>query len=73
MISGVKHGYLTIPSLKVLLFVEPDAPSVTLHRRKSEGGFAIETHSGLETTIPLPEIDASLPLSEVYERVDFAP
>lgn len=65
-----RDAYLTIPSLKVLIFVEPDSASVTLHRRKSEGGFAIERHSGLETIIPLPEIEASLPLADLYERVE---
>lgn len=67
-----RDAYFIIPSLKVLIFVEPDSPFVTLHRAKPEGGFAIERHSGLETTIPLPEIDASLPLAEIYERVSFA-
>ena len=64
-------AYLTIPSLKVLLFVEPDAPSVTLHRRQPDGEFGIELHSGIEAVIPLPEIEASLPLADVYERVEF--
>lgn len=67
-----RDAYLTIPSLKVLLFVEPDFPAVTVHRRKCEGGFALEYHSTLESTIHLPEIDASLPLAELYERVEFA-
>jgi Uma2 family endonuclease len=68
---GEKRGaYLTISSLKVLLFVEPDSASVTLHRRKPEGGFTIERHSGLNSTIPLAEIEVSLPLAELYERVE---
>jgi Uma2 family endonuclease len=66
-----RDAYLTIPSLKVLIFVEPDAPSVTLHRAKPGGGFTLERHSGLDAIIPLPEIEAALPLSEVYERVAF--
>jgi Uma2 family endonuclease len=66
-----RDAYLTMPSLKVLLFVELDAPSVTVHRRKPEGGFGIEHHQGLENTIPLPEIGAWLPLAGLYERVDF--
>lgn len=66
-----RDAYLTIPSLKVLLFVEPDAPSVTLHRRLREGGFAIERHIGLDAVIPLPEIEASLSLADIYERVGF--
>jgi len=65
-----RDAYLTIPSLKVLLFVETETPLVILHRRKPEGGFAIESHAGLDAVIPLPEIEASLPLAALYERVD---
>lgn len=68
-----RDAYLTIPSLKVLLFVEPEIPAVTLHRRLPEGGFTIERHSGLDAIIPLPEIEASLSLAGIYERVEFAP
>lgn len=56
-----RDAYLTIPSLKVLLFVEPDTPEVITYRRKSDGGFEAERHIGLETTIPLPEIEATPP------------
>lgn len=66
-------AYPTIPSLEVLLYVEPDIPFVTLHRRRAEGGFAIEHHSGSDAVIPLPEIEAQLALADLYERVDFAP
>ncbi|MES2659037.1 MAG: Uma2 family endonuclease [Verrucomicrobiota bacterium] len=65
-----RDAYLTISTLKVLLFVEPDSPAVTLYRRKAEGGFDIERHTGLESTIPLPEIEATLPLADLYERVE---
>ena len=64
-----RDAYLTLPSLKVLIFVEPEFPSVTVHRAKAEGGFDVERHSGLEASVPLPEIEAFLPLSEIYERV----
>jgi Uma2 family endonuclease len=49
-----RDAYLTLPSLKVLMFVEPEKPSVSLHRRKSGGGFAIEHHVGMDAVIPLP-------------------
>jgi Uma2 family endonuclease len=68
-----RDAYLTIPSLKLLLFVESDSVAVTLHRRRPEGGFAVEYHSGHDNTIPLPEIDATLSLAELYERVEVAP
>lgn len=67
-----RDAYLAIPSLRVLLFVEPDSPLVTLHRRRPDGGFAVEHHAGPEALIPLPEIDASLALADLYERVEAA-
>jgi Uma2 family endonuclease len=67
-----RDAYLTLPSLKVLIFVEPEKPSVNLHRRKSGGGFAIKHHLGLDAVIPLPEIDASLALADLYDRVELA-
>jgi len=66
-----RDAYLTLPSLKVLMFVEPEKPSVSLHRRKSGGGFAIEHHVGLDAVIPLQEIDASLALVDLYDRAEF--
>jgi Uma2 family endonuclease len=64
-----RDAYLTISSLKVLMFVESEIPRVNLYRRKPEGGFAFESHVGLDAVIPLPEIEASLPLAALYERV----
>jgi Uma2 family endonuclease len=66
-----RDAYLSIPSLKVLLFAESDSPSVLVYRRKAGGGFTMEEYEGIESTIPLPEIDAGLPLAELYERVEF--
>lgn len=65
-----RDAYLTISTLKVLLLVEPDSPSVIVYRRKPEGGFAAEQYSGLDNTIALPEIDAALSLADLYERVE---
>ena len=66
-----RDGYLAIASLKVLMLVEPDAPSVRLYRRKPEGGFSCELYEGLESVVPLPEIGAELGLAEIYDRVSF--
>lgn len=59
--------YLRIPALKVLILVESEAVAATVHRRNAEGGFAVEYHSGADAVIPLPEIEAELPLAELYE------
>jgi Uma2 family endonuclease len=67
-----KDAYLTIPSLGVYLLVEQETPMVTVFRR-TEHGFVREVYEGLDAVVPLPEIEASLPLAEVYEAVEFHP
>lgn len=66
-----RDAYLTIPSLKVLVLVESDLPRVLVYRRRAEGGFGIEEYNGIEATIELPEVQAALPLRELYEGVSF--
>lgn len=67
-----RDAYLTIPSLKALLFVETETPSVTVYRRVPEGGFTIERHAGPDAAIDLPEIGVTLPLPDLYDSVEFA-
>ncbi len=66
------QAYLAIESVKTVLLIEPDRPSVTVYRRRADGtpGFDAEAYGKLQASIPLPEVDASLPLHELYERVD---
>ncbi|MFC0018426.1 Uma2 family endonuclease [Roseibacillus persicicus] len=63
------EAYLSLPSLRAILLIEPDFPHVTLHRRNSSGEFTIEVFKSLETEIPLPEIDVSLPMTRLYDRI----
>ncbi|HQW29917.1 MAG: hypothetical protein KA152_01680 [Verrucomicrobiales bacterium] len=57
-----------IASLKRLLFVDPDMMTVALHRRQSEGAFALEVFSTLNDTIPLPEMGVELSLADIFEE-----
>jgi len=66
-----KDAYLAIPSLKVLLLAESDLPYVLVYRRRPAGGFATEIYDAVDAVIPLPEIEASLPLADLYERIVF--
>ncbi|MEM8864492.1 MAG: Uma2 family endonuclease [Planctomycetota bacterium] len=66
-----RDAYLAIPSLAVYLLIETDKPEVVAYRR-SESGFQSELYRGQEAVIPLAEVDAELPLAELYERVKFA-
>lgn len=67
-----KDAYLTIPSLSVYLLVEQDSPAAVAYRR-TEHGFMREIYAEPDTVIPLAEIETELPLSEIYEGVEFAP
>lgn len=57
-------------SIKVILLVDTEAPQVTVWRSGSTGWAATEA-VGLASSIDLPEIDASLPLSELYLDMTF--
>ncbi len=67
-----RDAYRTLPSLKVYLLVEQEAPVVTVLRRTGDG-FVRELYTGLDAVIPLSEIETELPLAEIYAGVEFTP
>jgi Uma2 family endonuclease len=67
-----KDAYFTIPSLQTYLLVEQELPAVVAYRR-TEQGFVRVLYTGLEANILLTEIDIELPLTEIYEDVEFIP
>jgi Uma2 family endonuclease len=67
-----KDAYLAVPSLSCYLLIEQEQPAVTLYRR-TEQGFVREVITGLDATIRMSEIDAELPLAEIYDGVIFSP
>ncbi len=64
-----RDAYLTIPSLKVLIIINPSKVHVNVDRRKSPGGFDQEQYRQLDQKIDLPEIEASLLVSDIYEGI----
>jgi Uma2 family endonuclease len=67
-----KDAYLTIPSLGVYLLVEQELPAIVAFRRTAQG-FVREVYEGMDTVVPLEEIETELRLAEVYETVQFVP
>jgi Uma2 family endonuclease len=67
-----RDAYLTIPSLAVYILLEQETAAAVLFRR-TEKGFVREVYEGLDAVIPLGEIEATLPLAEVYDGVEFQP
>ena len=68
-IGEKRDAYLTIPSLKVYLVVDPSKPLVKVDRRKDMGGFANETYQDLAEVIKLPEIEGELKLADLYTGI----
>jgi Uma2 family endonuclease len=64
-------AYLTIPSLQCYITLEQDQPIATVMRR-SEEGFLRDVVEGLSSTIDLPQLDCSLPMTEIYRGIRFA-
>ena len=62
--------YKQHPMVQVILLVDTEAPRVTVWRRGSEG-WGFHEEAGLEAVIALPEIEAVLPLAELYDDIRF--
>lgn len=67
-----KDAYLTIPSLKVYLLIEQEAPVVTAYRR-TDTGFVREVYEGPGAVISLREIGIDLPLADIFADIQFTP
>jgi Uma2 family endonuclease len=67
-----REAYLTIATLSTYLLIERTSPRVVVYERNELGGFSEFVYEGLDAIVPLPAVGISLPLSELYERVDFA-
>lgn len=64
-----KDAYLRLPSVDAYLIVQQENAAVLVYRRTSQG-FEREVFTGLDAVIPLPTIEAELPLAEAYEAVE---
>lgn len=64
-----RDAYLSIPSLKVLILIDPSEVYVQLDRAKVNGGFLQEIYRNISDTIQLPEVESALPLADIYEGI----
>ncbi len=67
-----REAYLSIESLRVYILAEQSTAAAVVWRR-TDDGFVREAFVGLESIIPLAEINCELPLAELYEGVEFLP
>jgi Uma2 family endonuclease len=65
------EAYRQLPSLREYLLVSQEAPTIERFSREGDDRWVLTTARGLDAVIPLDIIEASLPLIEVYDKVDF--
>jgi len=65
-----RDAYLLIPSLKVLIIIDPAKISVSIDRRTPHGSFNPEHYNQLDQIIDLPEIETTLPVADIYEGIN---
>ena len=64
--------YQRHPLIRVILLVDTEQPRVTVWRRDGDNWSATE-EQGLDAVIGLPEIEATLPLADLYADLEFEP
>lgn len=70
--SEKREAYLSIASLCVYVLAEQSSAAAHVYRR-TDSGFDHEVYVGLDTVIPLPEIQCEMALKDLYQNVDFLP
>ena len=63
--------YQTIESLKIYVLISQIAPAVRLFERQDDGDWRETAIIGLESVLPLAALDCAIPLTEIYDRVEF--
>ncbi|MBS1791966.1 MAG: Uma2 family endonuclease [Acidobacteria bacterium] len=64
-------AYQSIESFQEYLIVSQDRPHVIQHIRQSKGRWLRIDIEGLDAEVALESVNVTLPLSEIYERVEF--
>ncbi len=61
-----------IPSLTDYILIYQDAPFIEHHEKQADGRWVHNAFDGLDDTFRIPSINCDIPLSEIYDRVEFA-
>lgn len=60
-----------LPTLTDYVLVAQTRPCIDHYHRQGEGTWLLRTYEGLEATLPLVTIDCTIPLAEIYARLEF--
>jgi Uma2 family endonuclease len=62
--------YQAHDDIRVIMLVEPDVIFVKVYRRDMQGLWNVEKYDGLDQTVALPEVDASVSLRDIYDTLE---
>ncbi len=69
---GLKFdNYRQIPSLRGYVLVSQEVPHVETFERRPDGSWLMREDRKLDGSVELPGLNLSLPLAEIYDRVEF--
>ncbi len=63
--------YRRIETLQIILLVSQDEARVETHVRQRDGSWSLREYGGMDQALPLEAISAELPLTAIYQGVDF--
>lgn len=66
-------NFRQVASLRAYVLVSQETAHVEVYERKPDDTWLLREASGLDGSIPIPGIEVTLPLAEVYDRVEFPP
>ena len=61
--------YRSLSTARVLMLIDPLIVAVKVYRRDDDGTWMAERYDRLNQAVPLPEIDATLALSDIYDTL----
>lgn len=64
-------NYQLVPSLREYLLVSQDQPLIIRYVRQDDDGWLFSRIEGLEATLELKSVPVTIPLADIYDRVDF--
>ena len=67
------HRYGEIESLQEYALVSQFAPRIDIFRRQQSNQWLVIPVSGLESSCTFESVGATIPLSEIYHRIEFPP
>jgi Uma2 family endonuclease len=62
--------YRAHDDIRVIMLVEPDVVFVKVYRRETHGRWTVERYDGLDQTVVLPEVNATVSLRDIYDTLE---